>query len=85
MKLGGEYHINHITIRNFDKLAEEVGFAKPEVRRRILKLIDAILSSLRSTEIHHQVQEGVASLIKARCEDFAKSARVIAFLLILLE
>lgn len=72
MKLGGEYQITHIRSSNFDKLADEIGFAKPEVRRRIFKLIDAILSSLPTIEIHHQIQKEVIDLIKMRCEDFAK-------------
>ena len=64
MKSGGEYLINNITINNFDRLADEVGFAKPEVRRRILELIDSIVSSLHLVEIHNQVQNGVSKIIK---------------------
>ena len=75
MKLGGEYQINNVTINNFDKLADEVGLAKPEVHKRILELIDAILSSLLAIEINHQSQEGVRELIKARCMHFAKHAK----------
>ena len=73
MKIGGEYQINTISVKNFDKLADEIGFAKPEVRRRILELIDAVLSSLSIIEMHHRVQKEVANLIKTRCEDFAKN------------
>ncbi len=50
MKLGGEYQINNIAIENFDTLADEIGFAKPEVRKRVFKLIDEILSSLSAIE-----------------------------------
>ena len=77
MKLGGEYQINNVSAGNFDKLADEIGFAKPEVRRRILELIDAVLSSLPTIEMHHQVQEKVADLIRTRCEHFAKYVRKI--------
>jgi serine/threonine-protein kinase HipA len=71
MKVGGEYVINHVAINNFDKLAEEIGFAKPEVRRRIHQLSDAILSVIPLIDKCHQVQEGVAELIKSRCIHFA--------------
>lgn len=73
MKLGGEYSIDNIHARNFAKLADEIGFSKPEVHRRILKLIDAILSSLPKIKINHQVQEKIASLIKTRCKNFSKN------------
>jgi serine/threonine-protein kinase HipA len=72
MKLGGEYQINKVSAENFDKLADEIGFAKPAVRRRILELIDTVLSSLPTIEIHHQVQEKVEDLIRTRCERFSK-------------
>ena len=75
MKLGGEYHINNITLANFDALADEVGLAKPEVRRRIQTLIDSILSCLPSIEIHNNIQSGVSDIIKERCEDFASHMR----------
>lgn len=71
MKLGGEYHITNIHSDNFDKLADEIGFAKPEVHRKIFELIDAILSSLPTIELHDPVQEEVANLIKMRCEHVA--------------
>ena len=72
MKLGGEYQITRVSMKNFDKLADDVQLAKPEVRRRIHDLIKLILSSLPSIEIQHEVQQGVADIIKNRCNDFIK-------------
>lgn len=71
MKLGGEYHINKITLNHFDTLADDTGLAKPEVRRRIQSLIDSILSHLPSMEIHNPIQSGVSEIIKTRCENFS--------------
>lgn len=75
MKLGDEYHINSITLTNFDKLADDVGLAKPEVRRRIQELIDSVLSNLPHMEINNHVQNGVSEIIKKRCENFATHMR----------
>jgi len=72
MKLGGEYQIDKINAENFNSLATEIGFAKPEVRRRIRELIEAILASLPMIERHHRVQEEIADLIRVRCENFLK-------------
>lgn len=68
MKLGGEYLINNIKIENFDAMSDEIGFAKPEVRRKIIELTEAILSSLPLLKLHNTIQEEVANLIKRRCE-----------------
>jgi serine/threonine-protein kinase HipA len=70
MKLGGEYVINNVKPTNFDKLAEDIGFAKPEIRKRIIEIADVILASLPSIALHHQVQAEVSNLIKTRCLDF---------------
>ncbi len=75
MKLGGEYQTNNIRIENFYKLADEIGFAKPEVRRCILELIDKILSLLSAVEVQHPSQEKVAGLIKTRCLNFVAHVR----------
>lgn len=71
MKIGGEYEINKIRLSNFDKFSDEIGFSKPEVRKRILKLSDAILASLSVVNIPYHGQKKVADFIKARCEDFS--------------
>jgi serine/threonine-protein kinase HipA len=75
MKLGREYMIKNVRIENFDNLAEDIGFSKPEVRKRIFELADAILASLAVIEIEHPVQEEVADLIKKRCLGFSRFAK----------
>jgi DNA-binding Lrp family transcriptional regulator len=71
MKLGAEYDINKIRPGNFDKFADEVGLSKPEVRKRILKLSDEVISALPVIEIEHHAQKVIADLIRNRCEHFA--------------
>ncbi len=72
MKLGGEYQINVIGVKHFDALAEEIDFSKPQLHKRILELIDALISSLPALEIHHPIQEEIGALIKTRCVSFSK-------------
>lgn len=71
MKLGGEYEIYRVRPENFDKFADEVGLSKPEVRKRILKLSDAIMGVLPIMETQHQIQNEIARLIRNRCEHVA--------------
>lgn len=75
MKLGGEYSINNISLENFNILGNEVGFAKPEIRRRIIEICDDILSALPLIEKQHTIQEKVADVIKLRCLDFSIGVR----------
>lgn len=71
MKIGGEYEIKKIKPENFYKFADEVGFSKPEVRKRILKLSDEIIGALPMIEMQHQVQIEISKLIRHRCEHFS--------------
>lgn len=75
MKIGGEYSSERVTPRNFEKLAEEAGLAKPLVRRRVVELADAILATLPKLEIRSPVAEGVATLIQKRSENARTSFR----------
>jgi serine/threonine-protein kinase HipA len=69
MKIGDEYSSERITPKNFEKLAEEAGLAKPLVRRRVPELADAILSTLPELDVQNPVAEDVAALIQKRSEN----------------
>jgi serine/threonine-protein kinase HipA len=75
MKIGGEYSSERVTPRNFEKLAEEAGLAKPLVRRRVAELADAILATLPKLEVRSPVAEGVVALIQKRSENARTSFR----------
>ncbi len=75
MKIGGEYSSERVTPKNFEKLAEEAGLAKPLVRRRVPELAEAILSALPELDIQNPVGEGVAALIRKRSEKARVSFR----------
>jgi serine/threonine-protein kinase HipA len=73
MKIGSQYSSERVTPRDFEKLAEEAGLTKPIVRRRVPELAEAILAVLDSRGIAPPVAEGVAALIRKRCERVRKS------------
>jgi serine/threonine-protein kinase HipA len=75
MKIGGEYSSDRVMPRNFEKLAEEAGLAKPLVRRRVAELADAILATLPKLEVRSPVAEDVAALIQKRSENARTSFR----------
>jgi serine/threonine-protein kinase HipA len=69
MKIGGEYLLDKVAPRNFEKLAEETGLAKPLVKKRVPALAGKILEAIRTIDLRQQVDtEKVAAIIKQRCE-----------------
>jgi hypothetical protein len=76
MKIGGEYLLDKITPRNFERLAEETGLAKPLGKRRVPVLAGKILEALLTIDRSQAHAERVAAIIKQRCErtitDFSK-------------
>jgi len=73
MKIGGEYSSEKVTPKDFEQMAEEAGLAKPIVKRRVPELADIVLSSLTKAPVHGPVGEGVAALIRERCENVRNS------------
>jgi len=68
MKIGGEYLLDKVAPRNFEKLAEETGLAKPLVKRRVPALAGKIVEALLTIDLSQANTEKVAAIIKQRCE-----------------
>jgi serine/threonine-protein kinase HipA len=68
MKLGGQYSSEKVMPPNFEQFAEEAGLAKPMVRRRVLEVLDKILSALPALEQVDNTTEAIARLIRERCD-----------------
>ncbi|WP_263377841.1 type II toxin-antitoxin system HipA family toxin [Granulicella paludicola] len=68
MKLGGQYSSEKVMPPNFEQFAEEAGLAKPMVRRRVLEVMEKILSALPALEQVDNTTEAIARLIVGRCD-----------------
>ena len=70
MKIGDEYSSDRVTLKDFEKLAQEAGLAKPIVRRRVTEMAEAVLGAIETTksQIAHPVAGAVAALVRKRCE-----------------
>jgi serine/threonine-protein kinase HipA len=75
MKLGGEYSSEKVMPRNFEQFAEEAGLAKPMVKRRVMEVIEVILSALPALELVDGTAEAVSRLIGARCDQAKRLLR----------
>jgi len=67
MKIGDEYKSERVTPRDFAKLAEQAGLAKPLVRRRVPELAQIVLDAVAGVKIPNEVAQSVAALIRKRC------------------
>jgi serine/threonine-protein kinase HipA len=68
MKLGGQYSSEKVMPPNFEQFAEEAGLAKPMVRRRVLEVVEKILSALPALDHVDNTTEAIARLIVGRCD-----------------
>jgi serine/threonine-protein kinase HipA len=73
MKIGGEYSSEKVTPKDFERLAEEAGLAKPMVKRRVPEFADTVLAALGKADIADAAAEAVAALIRERCEKVKNS------------
>lgn len=69
MKIGGHYDSEAIHQRQFEKLAEEAGLAKPEVLHRVSEVAKAISLAIETIDDMPFTRfESLTSLIQQRCE-----------------
>jgi len=74
MKIGSKYKFSEVQARHWNQFAEDAGLAKPQARRRILELAQALPPTarmLQSNPAHpfagNAVVERIVSLIEQRC------------------
>jgi serine/threonine-protein kinase HipA len=72
MKIGGDYSSENVAPKDFEKLAEEAGLAKPMVRNRVEELADTVIESLKFADTGNSISEAVAELIRKRSERIRK-------------
>ena len=68
MKIEAEYKPERVGARDFEKLAEQAGLAKPLVRRRVPELAQEVLHATNKIESDQEATQKVAALIRKRCE-----------------
>jgi serine/threonine-protein kinase HipA len=68
MKIGNQYSSEMVTPKDFEKLADEAGLAKPLVRRRVPELAEILLETLPKIDTANAASKQVAALIRKRSE-----------------
>lgn len=67
MKIGGAYGLDEVDPRQVEKLAEQIGFAKPLLKRRVIDLTKKVLGHLPEVDIKHAVTDEIRKFIGSHC------------------
>ena len=70
MKIGGEPRSDRLLPRHFEKLAKDVGLARPMVIRRVSDLAQTCLDKTENLDTSHPITRKVVELIAKRCVRF---------------
>ncbi len=68
MKIGGEYRSDRVTLRHFEKLADEAALGKPLVKKRVSGMAEKLLSGLDKIESTYNKYDEIKALLRQRCE-----------------
>jgi len=69
MRIGEQYSSERVTLRDFEKLAEEVKLGRPLVRQRLIEVTERLRAALPNVPATSPVAEQVRDLIRTRSEE----------------
>jgi serine/threonine-protein kinase HipA len=68
MRIGEQYSSEKVTLRDFEKLADDAKLGKPLVRARLTEATERVIAALPNVPATSPVAENVADLIRHRAE-----------------
>jgi serine/threonine-protein kinase HipA len=68
MKIGGAYALDDVGPQQFEKLAEQIGFAKPLVKRRVIDQAKKVNEYLSVVDVTHSVAVEIIKFVHSNCE-----------------
>ncbi len=68
MRIGEHYSSENVSLRDFERLADDARLGKPLVRARLTEMTERVRESLRKVPVTNPVAEKVADLIRRRSE-----------------
>jgi serine/threonine-protein kinase HipA len=75
MRIGEQYFSEQVTLRDFEKLAEDARLGKPMVRERLKEMTERIRDAVAHVPIANPVAEKVADFVRQRAEKVLKEFR----------
>ncbi|MEZ4972374.1 MAG: type II toxin-antitoxin system HipA family toxin [Cyclobacteriaceae bacterium] len=72
MKMGDAYEMGEVDPRQFEKLAEQIGFAKPLIKQRVIDQAKKVLEYLGGIEVKHSIANEIRNFVGGHCEAVLK-------------
>jgi serine/threonine-protein kinase HipA len=72
MKIGREYVSSDVSAKDFERMSEEIGFAKPLVKSRVKELALKILNEIDKVDVDHPIASEIAKHVKDKCNSLLK-------------
>lgn len=72
MKIGGTYELDEVNPRQFEKLAEHIGFTRPLVKRRVIDQAKKVMEHLPRVDVNHPVADEIRKFVGGHCEAVLK-------------
>lgn len=69
MKIGKTYVLSEVDPRQFENLADEIGFTKPLVKRKVIEHAKRMLQQIDKVQIPHPVTDEIRKFIGNHCSD----------------
>lgn len=69
MKIGKAYELSEVEPRQFEKLADEIGFTKPLVKRRVIDHAKKMLQQIEKVAITHPITDEIRKFIGEHCSN----------------
>lgn len=73
MKLGGTYEIPEVDVKQMEKFAQDIKFAKPLVKQRVAERAELILGKLNEIDVDHPIVGSIRKFIGRHCESALKT------------
>lgn len=72
MKIGDAYELDDVDPRQFEKLAEQIGFTRPLIKQKVVDQAKKVLEHLPRVEMTHRVAGEVRKFVGDHCERVLK-------------
>lgn len=73
MKIGRTYVIEQVDPAQFERLADEVGFAKPLVKKLVIELAQTVLEKLGDAVVQNRIVEEIRKFVNGHCQTVLKA------------
>jgi len=74
MKVGKEYDVNKINLKQFEILAEHIGFTRAGICKHVFRMAEKVSSVIDNMQTRNSIEEDIAKIINRRCKKFVDQA-----------